>query len=349
MISSSSSSSSSSSLVRRSASRLRTSVTDLLGIDAPIMCGGMHYVSYAELVAAVSNAGAIGFLTAVTQPTPEKLREEIRRTRAMTSKPFGVNLSFLPAAKPPDYMSYIRVIIDEGIKVVETAGNNPGKYIEVLKKGGITVIHKCVTVRHAKTALRHGADIISVDGFECAGHPGMDDVGLMLLLPIFRRALPGVPLIASGGIGDGSQLAACIALGAGAVNMGTRFMATKEAPIHSNIKRTLVESDQTQTTLILKTLKNTERVFKNDMALKAQAAERAKPGDIGVIREYIAGSKYRKSFHETGDTTDSVWSCGQVIGIIDDVPSVQELVSRIVGEASSIAQSTLPGAVAARL
>ena len=324
---------------------LETPFTRLLGIEAPIMCGGMHYVSYAELVAAVSNAGGIGFLTAVTQSSPEKLREEIRRTRRMTSKPFGVNLSFLPAAKPPDYAAYIRVIIDEGVKVVETAGNNPGKYIEMLKKGGCTVIHKCVAVRHAKTAIRHGADVISVDGFECAGHPGMDDVGLMLLLPIFKAALPDTPLIASGGIGNGAQLAACLALGAGGINMGTRFMASKEAPIHDNIKRTLVESDQTQTTLILKTLKNTERVFKNDMALKAQAAERAKPGDIGVIREYIAGSKYRISFQETGNTTDSVWSCGQVMGIIDDVPSCSELIDRIVGEAAEIAHRGLPALV----
>jgi len=312
----------------------------MVGVEHPIMCGGMHYVSYAEMAAAVSNTGALGFLTAVTQPTPEDLRKEIRKTKTLTDKPFGINMSFLPAASPPDYEAYIKVILEENIKVVETAGNNPGKYIKMFKDGGCVVIHKCVTMRHARTAVKWGADIISVDGYECAGHPGMDDVGGLLLLAIACKNL-NVPFIASGGIGDGVQLAACLALGAEGINMGTRFMATKEAPIHENIKKALVESDQTNTTTILRTLKNTERVFKNDQAALAQEAERKKPGDISVIREFIAGSKYRISFQETGNTNDSVWSCGQVMGIIDDVPTCQELVDRIVGDAEQTISNRL--------
>ena len=300
----------------------------------------MHHVTLAPLCAAVRNAGALGFLTAVTQPTPELLREEIRKTRRLTSKPFGVNISFLPAATPPDYDAYIKVILEEGVRIVETAGNNPGKYIEKLKKGGCTVIHKCVTVRHAKTALKFGADIISMDGFECAGHPGDADVGGLVLLAITCKQL-GAPFIASGGIGTGIQLAACLALGADGINMGTRFMATVEAPIHINIKQALVDADQTKTMLILKSLKNTERVYNNEWARKAKAAEEAKPGDFQVVREFIAGSKYKISFQETGNTEDSVWSCGQVVGLIHDIPTVQQLVDNIVQEAVTTIQSRL--------
>jgi len=272
------------------------------------------------MAAAVSNTGAIGFLTAITQPTPELLRQEIRKTRKLTSKPFGVNISFLPAAAPPDYDSYIKVIIEEGIRVVETAGNNPGKYIQMFKQGGCVVIHKCVTIRHAKTALKAGADIISIDGFECAGHPGSDDVGGLVLLAMACRDL-GAPFIASGGLGTGIQLAACLALGADGINMGTRFMATVEAPIHLSIKQALVDAEVNNTMLILRSLKNTERVYLNDMAKKAAAAEKEKPGDFQVVREYIAGSKYKASF-ASGDITDSVWSCGQTIGLIKDIRTV---------------------------
>ncbi len=315
----------------------KTKMTEMLGIEHPIMQGGMHYLSYAKLAAAVSNAGGCGILTAVTQPTPEDLRKEIRLTRTLTDKPFGVNLSFLPAATPPDYDAYIKVILEENIKIVETAGNNPGKYIEKLKAGGAIVIHKCVTVRHAKTAVKYGADMISMDGFECAGHPGMDDVGGLVLFPIAARefAKMGVPWIASGGIGNGDQVAACLAMGAEGVNCGTRFMVTQEAPMHDNIKQRLVEADHTQTTLILRTLKNTERTFKNAEALKAAEAERQSPGDINVVRKFIAGSKYKVSFHETGNTEDSVWSCGQVIGLIDDIPTCNDLVERMMNDAKS--------------
>jgi len=322
------------------AARLETNFTRMLGIEHPIMMGGMHFVSYAPIVAAVSNTGAIGFLTAVTQPTPEHLRQEIRKTRALTSKPFGVNISFLPAATPPDYEAYIRVILEEGIKVVETAGNNPGKYIEMFKKGGCIVIHKCVTIRHARTALKSGADIISMDGFECAGHPGSDDVGGLVLFALACKEL-GAPFIASGGIGTGIQLAACLALGADGINMGTRFMATVEAPIHINVKQALVEGDHTKTMLILRSLKNTERVYLNDMAKKAAQAEKDKPGDFQVVREYISGSKYRISFQETGNTDDSVWSCGQVMSLIKDIPTCQALVDSIVQEAVTTVQNRL--------
>lgn len=322
------------------AAKLQTNFSRLLGIEHPIMCGGMHHVSLAPMVAAVSNTGAIGFLTAVTQPTPELLRAEIRKTRQLTSRPFGVNISFLPAAAPPDYEAYIRVILEEGVRIVETAGNNPGKYIRMLKDAGCVVIHKCVTIRHARTALKFGADVISMDGFECAGHPGMDDVGGLVLFAMACREL-GAPFIASGGIGTGIQLAACLALGADGINMGTRFMATVEAPMHINIKQALVDNDHTKTGLILRSLKNTERVFLNDMALQAARAEQAKPGDFAVVREYISGSKYKVSFQETGDTNDSVWSCGQVMSLIKDIPTCQALVDDVVQEAITTIQYRL--------
>lgn len=307
--------------------RLSTRFTQEFGIDAPIMAGGLHQVSYAELCANVSNAGALGFITAVTHATPELLRAEIRKVRTLTDKPFGVNLSFLPAASPPDYAAYITTIIEEGVKIVETAGNNPGVHIARMAAAGIKVIHKVVTIRHAKTAVKAGAHWLSVDGLECAGHPGMDDIGGLLLLAMFKREFgDSVPFIASGGIATGAQLAACLALGAEGVNMGTRFLTVKDNPfVHDNIKAAILNAKATDTTTILRTLKNTERVFLNEEALKAKAAEeyvlyyvleqvgsgrnlkltvhtstrftkrhRAKPGDIGVIREFIAGNKYKQ-------------------------------------------------------
>lgn len=319
------------------------------------MCGGMHHVSFAELAAAVSNAGAMGFITAVTQPTPEDLRKEIQKCKTLTSKPFGVNISFLPAAKPPDYEAYIDVVIDEHIPAVETAGNNPGKWIQMLKQKSadrwgkpLVVIHKCVNVRHANSAVEKGADVISMDGYECAGHPGMDDVGGLLLFAVAAKQL-NVPFIASGGIGDGIQLTACLALGAEGINMGTRFMATKEAAIHDGIKKALVDGDQTSTMTILRSMKNTERVYKNQQAMNAKAEEDKKPGDINVVIKYISGSLYKKSFQETGNTQDSVWSCGQVMGLIDDVPSAKELVDRIVGDAHRTVSSRLNGMIASKL
>jgi NAD(P)H-dependent flavin oxidoreductase YrpB (nitropropane dioxygenase family) len=334
------------------AARLETRFTREFGIAHPVMCGGMHYVTYAELCAAVSNAGGLGFLTAITQPTPEALRAEIRKTRTLTKKPFGVNISFLPAANPPDYNAYIKVLHEEKITIVETAGNNPAEYIEKMVKGGCTVIHKCTTIRHAETAVKAGATWISMDGFECAGHPGMADTGGLVLFAMAAEAFNarGIKWIASGGIGNGAQLAACLALGADGVNMGTRFMATTEAPIHANIKQALVDSDNTNTRLILRSLKNTERVFDNAMARQAAEAEAAKPGDFGVIRQYIAGSLYRRSFQETGNTQDSVWSCGQVMGLIHNVMPCQQLIDGMVSDAvAAIQKRVAPMIVKAKL
>ncbi|CAK9078892.1 NADH:quinone reductase [Durusdinium trenchii] len=257
------------------------------------MLGGMHYVTYAPLAAAVSNAGGLGTITAVTQPSPEHLRKEIHKMRTLTDKPFAVNLSFLPAGNPPDYAAFIKVIIDEGVKVVETAGGRPGKWIAMLRDAGIYVIHKCVNARHGLAAVKDGACMLSIDGSECGGHPGPSNsqTGGFLLMAMVKKELGDVPFICSGGVGCGEQLAAALALGAEGVNMGTRFMATQEAAIHDNIKKALVESSYTQTTLIMDTLKNTERVFLNEEALSAQKAEKERPGDFEVVREFVSGSK----------------------------------------------------------
>jgi len=302
-------------------------------------------VAFAELAAAVSNAGGLGIITALSQPNPEGLRAEIHKCRSLTNKPIGVNITLLPILIPPDYGAYAQVIIDEKIKIVETAGNNPGPYIKKFKEQGIIVIHKCVSIRHALTAERLGVDIISMDGFECAGHPGEDDVGNFVLLAKAGKVLK-VPFIASGGVGTGSQLAAALAMGADGINMGTRFMATKECTIHPNIKKALVDGDERSTTHIFRTLKNTERVYKNTTSEIARQKEAEKPGDFSVLKDYVAGLKYRESFYVTGDTQSSVWSCGQVMGLINDVPSCQELIERIVNEAVEIIQKRLPKYVA---
>ena len=324
---------------------LKTRVTALLGIEHPIIQGGMHHVGYASLAAAVSNAGGLGTVTALTQRTPEDLRREIRACAALCpGKPFAVNFTLLPSLAPPDYGAYARVIIEEGVKVVETAGRNPGEWIQLFKKHGIIVVHKCVAVRHALTAERLGADCISMDGFECAGHPGEDDVGNLVLLAKAGKALK-IPYVASGGVGTGAQLAACLALGADGVNMGTRFMATKEAPIHDGIKEALVRADERSTTLVMKSVGNTERVFKNDVAKEVQAIEREKPGDFAAIRHLVSGENYRKSFQESGDPKSSVWSAGVVMGLIDDVPSCKELVEGMVREAEEVIRGRLPGLV----
>eukprot|EP00301_Raphidiophrys_heterophryoidea_P014339 c2229_g1_i1.p1 GENE.c2229_g1_i1~~c2229_g1_i1.p1 ORF type:complete len:331 (-),score=94.57 c2229_g1_i1:126-1118(-) len=320
---------------------LVTRVTKLLGITHPVIQGGMHYVGYAQMAAAVSNAGGLGIITALTQPTAELLREEIRKCKALTNKPFGVNLTLLPALVPPDYDSYLKVILEEGVKVVETAGNKPDRFITTLKQNRVIVIHKCVAIRHALSAERLGADIISMDGYECAGHPGEDDIGNFVLLAKAGRVLK-VPFVASGGVGTGSQLAAALALGADGINMGTRFMATVEAPIHDNIKQAIVKGDERSTTHVFRTLKNTERVYKNAQAQKVVDTEKEKPGDFMAIRPLVRGDLYRKSFQETGNIQDSVWSCGIVMGLIDDVPTCKDLVERIVNEAESIIRNRLP-------
>jgi len=323
---------------------LETRLTRLLGIKHPIVQGGMHYVGYAELAAAVSNAGGLGIITALTQPTAEDLRREIRKCRSMTTKPFGVNMTLLPALVPPDYGAYVRVIVEEGVKIVETAGNKPGEIVKALKQHGVVVLHKCVTIRHALSAQALGVDVISMDGFECAGHPGEDDIGNFVLLAKAARTLK-IPFIASGGVGTGSQLAAALALGADGVNMGTRFMATVEAPIHPNIKKALVDGDEKGTTHVFRTLKNTERVYKNAHVERVQAIEAQHPGDFKAIAPLVKGALYGEAFKKTGDPNNSVWSCGIVMGLIDDVPTCQELLDRMVAEAESIITSRLAGMV----
>eukprot|EP01084_Bolivina_argentea_P085344 154237_1 len=319
-------------------------VTKLLNIKYPIVCGGMHYVGYAGLAAAVSNAGGLGIITALTQQSPEDLRQEIRKCKTLLNSPttpIGVNFTLLPVGKPPDYDGYANVIIDEKVQVVETAGRNPAKWIKLFKSNGLVCIHKCVAIRHALTAQRVGADIISMDGFECGGHPGEEVVGNWILLPAAAAKL-SIPFIASGGCANGQHLAAAFALGAEGINMGTRFMATIEAPIHIKIKQALVSGDERSTTHIMTTLRNTERVYKNKTSDIIQKIEKEKPGNIAAIYKYVRGENYRKSFQETGDTESSVWSCGQSMALIDDIPSCKDLIKNIVNDALEIINRKIP-------
>jgi nitronate monooxygenase len=289
----------------------------------------MQWVGYAELASAVSNAGGLGTLTALTQPTPEDLRKEIARCREMTDKPFAVNMTILPTIKPPPYAEYMQVIFESGIKIVETAGNNPRDFVPKFKEKGITIVHKCTSVRHALSAEKHGVDVISIDGFECAGHPGEDDVPNLILIPAAVRACK-IPVLASGGIADGYQMAACLALGAQGINMGTRFMCTKEAPIHDNIKRALAGADERSTNLIFRTMRNTSRVFKNKISDEVVALEK-KGAAFEDVKHLVAGVKGRHAM-TNGDIDGGIVSAGMVIGLIKDVPSCKELVERIVRE-----------------
>lgn len=320
---------------------LRTRFTDLFGVSHPVVQGGMQWVSRAELVSAVANAGALGFMTALTQPTPEDLRTEIARCHDMTDKPFGVNLTILPTIKPVPYGEYVDAIIDGGIKVVETAGNNPQEHIPRLKAAGIKIIHKCTNVRHALKAETLGVDAVSIDGFECAGHTGEEDVPNMVLVPRTADKL-SIPFIASGGFGDGRGLVAAMALGACGINMGTRFMVTRESPVHENIKQRIVESDERQTALILRSLRNTSRVHRNSIAEKVLEVERKPDVTFADVQEYVAGVRGRKAYEE-GDPEAGIWTAGLVQGIINDVPTVAELVSRIVNDAETIIQNRLGG------
>ncbi|MEK7320976.1 MAG: nitronate monooxygenase family protein, partial [Pseudomonadota bacterium] len=296
---------------------MRTRVTRLLGIDYPIIQGGMQWVGLAELASAVSNAGGLGILTALTQPTPDALRNEIARTREMTDRPFGVNLTILPSINPPPYAQYVDAIIDGGVRIVETAGNSPKDFIARFKAAGVTIVHKCTTVRHALSAERNGVDIVSIDGLECAGHPGEDDVGGLVLIPAAARALE-IPVIASGGIADGRGMAAALALGAEGVNMGTRFCVTKEAPIHDNIKQALVNGSERDTALIFRTLKNTARVFRNAIAEEVVSMERRPGGCVFEdIRPLVTGTRGRAAL-QSGEVDNGVVSAGQCIGLIDD-------------------------------
>ncbi len=325
----------------------RTRLTEMCGIEHPVVQGGMHYVGYADMAAAVSNAGGLGVITALTVASPpngpEELRAEIRKCRALTDKPFAVNITLLPVGKPPNYEGIIKVIIEEGVKIIETAGRDPRPVLLPLKEAGCIVIHKCVAIRHALSAARYGADMISMDGFDCGGHPGEEDVGNWVLLAKAGQKLreAGIPFIASGGCATGRQLAAALAMGAEGMNMGTAFMATREAPIHANIKQAIVDADERDTTHIFRTVNNTERVFKNKQAVKVREIEAEHPGDFSKIYPLVRGELYRQSFQETGDTQSSVWSCGQSIGLIDEVKSCKQMVEDIMVEAVEVIESRL--------
>lgn len=318
---------------------MKTKITEMFGIKYPIIQGGMMWVGRAELASAVSNAGGLGLLTALTQPTPEALKKEIERCRTMTDKPFGVNITILPSINPPPYAEYVQAIIDSGVKIVETAGRSPEEFMPAFKAAGVKVIHKCTSVRHALKAERIGCDAVSVDGFECAGHPGEDDVTNLVLLPCAYKQL-SIPMVASGGIGTGSQLAAALALGAEGINMGSRFVATVEAPVHEKMKQAMVAADERQTTLMFRTLKNTARVFKNPISDEVAAIE-AKPGDTDFsdLQPLVAGVRGRERCIEAGDIDDGIWTVGQVMGLIDDIPTCEELLQRMVNEATEIMTS----------
>ena len=321
---------------------MRTAITDLFGIEHPIIQGGMHYVGFAELAAAVSNAGGLGIITGLTQRTPEKLAKEIARCRHMTDKPFGVNLTFLPTFDAPPYPEYIAAIREGGVKAVETAGRSPEQYMPALKAAGIKVIHKCTSVRHSLKAEKIGCDAVSVDGFECGGHPGEDDIPNMILLPRAADELK-IPFVASGGMADARSLVAALAMGAAGINMGTRFVATKEAPVHQNVKDAIVGASELDTRLIMRSLKNTERVLNNAGVERLMATERAK-GDhlaIGDIINEVAGV-YPKVMMD-GAMDAGAWSCGMVAGLISDIPSVKELIDRIMADAESIIRGRLTG------
>ncbi|WP_176595499.1 MULTISPECIES: NAD(P)H-dependent flavin oxidoreductase [Sphingobium] len=317
---------------------MRTRITDLFGIEHPIIQGGMHHVGLAELASAVSEAGGLGTLTALTQPSAAALADEIARCRAMTDKPFAVNLTFLPSVNPPDYPGYVDAIINGGVRIVETAGNNPKAWLPTLKAAGIKVIHKCTSVRHALTAEAIGCDAVSVDGFECGGHPGEDDVPNMILLPRAADELR-IPFVASGGMADGRSLMAALALGADGINMGTRFLATQEAPVHPNVKAAIVAASERDTRLIMRPLRNTERVLTNDGVERILEKEKRLGGAIKFedIAPEVAGV-YRRIMKD-GETDVGAWSCGMVAGLIQDVPTVRALIDRIMSQAEGIVRT----------
>ncbi|KAI1800307.1 2-nitropropane dioxygenase family oxidoreductase [Daldinia bambusicola] len=317
-----------------------TELTRRLGIKIPVVQGGMQHVGYAELAAAVSNAGGLGILTALTQPTPEDLRKEIRRCRKMTKYPFGVNITLLPALVPPDYAAYAQVVIDEGVKIVETAGNSPGPVISKLKAAGIIILHKCTTIRHAQSAIKLGVDFLSIDGFECAGHVGESDITNFILLSKARQTLK-VPFIASGGFADGQGLAAALCLGAEGINMGTRFMCTVEAPIHQKIKEEIVKAQETDTALVMRRWTNTTRLYRNKVTDQVVKIEKeSKTGEFSEIAPYVSGKRGREVFIN-GDADYGVWTAGQVIGLIHDIPTCAALLSRIEKEAEETLTSKL--------
>lgn len=324
---------------------MKTAITEMFEIQHPIIQGGMHYVGFAELAAAVSNAGGLGIITGLTQRTPEDLAKEIARCRDMTDKPFGVNITFLPMLNAPDYPGYVKAIIDGGVKVVETAGNNPAKWLPALKEAGIKVIHKCTSVRHSLKAESIGCDAVSVDGFECGGHPGEDDIPNMILLPRAAEELK-IPFVASGGMADGRSLVAAIALGAAGMNMGTRFIATVEAPVHQNVKDAIVAASELDTRLVMRSLRNTERVLTNEAVERLILKEKALGADLKFedIIDEVAGV-YPKIMKD-GTMDAGAWSCGMVAGLIHDIPTVQELIDRIMAEAEDIIRVRMMGMLA---
>ena len=321
---------------------MKTAITEMFGIEHPIIQGGMHFVGLAELASVVSNAGGLGIITGLTQGTPEKLANEIARCREMTDKPFGVNMTFLPSVRPPDYPGLFKVIVESGVSAVETAGNNPSEWLPMLKEAGIKVIHKCTSVRHALKAQRIGCDAVSVDGFECGGHPGEDDVTNFILLPRAAEELE-IPFVSSGGMANGRSLVASLAMGADGMNMGTRFIATREAPVHENVKQALVDASELDTRLIMRGLRNTERVLNNAGVERLIKKER----DLGAELKFedilpeVAGI-YPRVMQE-GDVDAGAWSCGMVAGLIHDVPTVQELMDRIMSEAEALINERLVG------
>ncbi|MGR3373265.1 NAD(P)H-dependent flavin oxidoreductase [Pseudooceanicola sp.] len=325
---------------------LKTRFTEMMGIEHPIVQGGMQWVARAELAAGVSNAGGLGIMTALTQPTPDDLLKEIERCRSMTDKPFGVNLTILPSLRPIPHKDYAQAIIDGGVKIVETAGNNPGEFIGMFKDAGCKVLHKCTAIRHALTAQRLGVDVISIDGFECAGHVGEDDITNQLLVPLAVDALD-ICVIASGGFGEGRQLASALALGAEGINMGTRFMATKEAPIHDAVKQRLVEAGERDSVLIMRALRNTSRVFRNEVSEEVARIEKEKGTDFRIedVSELVAGAR-GKNVYASGDVQEGLWSAGMVAGVIRDVPSCKELIERIVADAEAVIRGRLQTLVA---
>ncbi|MEM1138677.1 MAG: nitronate monooxygenase family protein [Pseudomonadota bacterium] len=325
---------------------MKTKITEMFGIEHPIIQGGMHYVGFAEMAAAVSNAGGLGVITGLTQKTPEDLANEIARCKDMTDKPFGVNITFLPTVSSPDYPGYVKAIIDGGVKIVETAGRNPQQVLPALHDAGVKVIHKCTSVRHALKAQKIGCDAVSVDGFECGGHPGEDDVPNMILLPRAHDELE-IPFVSSGGMADGRSLVASLAMGAEGMNMGTRFMATKEAPIHENVKQAIIAADELDTRLVMRPLRNTERVMTNDAVERLLEKERTLGADLKFedIIEEVAGVYPR--IMQDGDMDAGAWSCGMVVGLINDIPTCKELIDRIMLQAETIISERFAGMLGA--
>ena len=315
---------------------IKTRLTEMFGVETPLVMGGMTGVGYAPLVAAVANAGALGFITAHHSTTAEELWDEIKRCRDLTDKPFGVNLTLLPSLNPIPYDEYRHAIIESGIKIVETAGRNPTEHLPAFKEAGVKVIHKCTSVRHAVTAVRHGVDVISIDGFECAGHPGEDDVGLIVLLPATVDAIGDVPVIASGGMADGRSLIAALMLGAEGVNMGTRFMATQECAIHENVKKKIVENTERDTLLTNRTLRNTSRVARNAVSEEVVKIQMDPTKTIEDVRHLVAGVRGRTNVMGAGDTDGGIWTVGQAQGLIHDIPTCKDMVANIMRQAEAL-------------